>query len=529
MSSVALKDTVQAPSLRSLGLALVTYAGFILLGYAGIFLTGPDHTQAIIWPPTAFAVVMIARLSRDRTTDIAMLAAVFLAEATISFTGRTLGLLGWGFSAITTIEVLIAIFALRKLAPKRVRDMKDALKFGLLVMVLPCALGGLLAQASIMLIGSATWQADGVHWFSAHVLAFFIILPFGLNVSWHQIVKLNLKERWLEALVVFVALLGISLFSLSYLQRPLAMLIIPAALAATVRFRLIGAATAMFLVLAIVFTKRGVSANDIVLAQVFLAVLSVITARTAMFLNERDLYLAIVERHRRRAVRASRFKNELLSHVSAEARGPLAAVIGFSGMLESGELSPARAQEFAHIVAHNGELLQRLYGDLLDFTRADADDLSIASEEVDVAPTLKSCISAIRQEVVLGGKPVVMDKVEDMVIQADPQRLAQILNNLIANSYKYGDNHSPIRVRASRLKDGFGRIEISNSGPGIPIRDRDTIFKPFGSEGGGRQVPGAMLGLSIAKLLAEKQGGRIDFESVPGRQTRFWIDLPLVA
>ncbi|HWF63746.1 MAG TPA: MASE1 domain-containing protein, partial [Rhizomicrobium sp.] len=414
MSSVALKDTVQAPSLRSLGLALVTYAGFILLGYAGIFLTGPDHTQAIIWPPTAFAVVMIARLSRDRTTDIAMLAAVFLAEATISFTGRTLGLLGWGFSAITTIEVLIAIFALRKLAPKRVRDMKDAVKFGLLVMVLPCALGGLLAQASIMLIGSATWQADGVHWFSAHVLAFFIILPFGLNVSWHQIVKLNLKERWLEALVVFVALLGISLFSLSYLQRPLAMLIIPAALAATVRFRLIGAATAMFLVLAIVFTKRGVSANDIVLAQVFLAVLSVITARTAMFLNERDLYLAIVERHRRRAVRASRFKNELLSHVSAEARGPLAAVIGFSGMLESGELSPARAQEFAHIVAHNGELLQRLYGDLLDFTRADADDLSIASEEVDVAPTLKSCISAIRQEVVLGGKPVVMDKVEDM-------------------------------------------------------------------------------------------------------------------
>ncbi|HEY2069488.1 MAG TPA: HAMP domain-containing sensor histidine kinase, partial [Rhizomicrobium sp.] len=283
------------------------------------------------------------------------------------------------------------------------------------------------------------------------------------------------------------------------------------------------------MVLAIIFTKRGLSANDIVLAQAFLAVLSVITARTAMYLNERDLYVAIVERHRQRAARASRFKSELLSHVSAEARGPLTAIIGFSGMLESGELSPARAQEFAHIVAHNGELLQRLYGDLLDITRAAADDLSIAPEKVDVAPTLKSCISAIRQEVALGGKPVVMDKIEDMVIQADPQRLAQILNNLIANSYKYGDNHSPIRVRASRLDDGFGRIEISNSGPGIPLRERDTIFKPFGSEGGGRQVPGAMLGLSIAKVLAEKQGGRIDFESIPGRQTRFWIDLPLVA
>jgi signal transduction histidine kinase len=530
MASVALKDSVGAPTSRSLWLALTTYAGFVALGYGGIFFSGPGHnSQALIWPPTAFAVVMIVRFSRDRATAIAMLAAVFLGEATISFTGRTLGALGWGLCFVTTIEVLAAVFAIRRLAPKRVRDMGDALKFGVLAMIVPCALGGLLAQACITMLGRANWQADGLHWFATHVLAFFIILPFGLNVSWHQLAKLDLRRRWVEALVVFVALLGISLVSLNYFQRPLAILIIPASLAATVRFRLLGSAVALFMVVVIIFTKRGVSADDIALAQVFLAVLSVITARTAMFLNERDLYLAIVERHRRRAVRASRFKNELLSHVSAEARGPLTAIIGFSTMLESGELSTARAQEFAHIVAHNGELLQRLYGDLLDITRAAADDLSIVPEELEVGPTLKSCISAIRQEAALGGKPVVMDKIEDMVIQADPQRLAQILNNLIANSYKYGDNHSPIRVRASRLGDGFGRIEISNSGPGIPIRERDSIFKPFGSEGGGRQVPGAMLGLSVAKVLAEKQGGRIDFESVPGRQTRFWIDLPLVA
>ena len=530
MASVALNDSVRAPSFRSLWLALIAYAGFVILGYGGIFFSGPSHNgQALIWPPTAFAVVMIVRFSRNRASDIAMLAAVFLGEVTISFTGRTLGALGWGFCFVTTIEVLVAVFAIRRLAPKRVRDMGDALKFGLLVMIMPCLLGGLLAQACVMMWGRANWQADGLHWFTTHVLAFFIILPFGLNVSWHQFNKLQLRKRWLEALVVFLGLLGISMVSLSYYERPLAILIIPAALAATVRFRLLGSATALFMVVAIVFSKRGVSADNIALAQVFLAVLSVITARTAMFLNERDLYLAIVERHRRRAVRASRFKNELLSHVSAEARGPLTAIIGFSGMLELGELSPARAQEFAHIVAHNGELLQRLYGDLLDITRAAADDLSIVPEELEVGPTLKSCISTIRQEVALGGKPVVMDKIEEMVIQADPQRLAQILNNLIANSYKYGDNHSPIRVRASRLGDGFGRIEISNSGPGIPMRERDFIFKPFGSEGGGRQVPGAMLGLSVAKVLAEKQGGRIDFESVPGRQTRFWIDLPLVA
>jgi hypothetical protein len=113
-------------------------------------------------------------------------------------------------------------------------------------------------------------------------------------------------------------------------------------------------------------------------------------------------------------------------------------------------------------------------------------------------------------------------------VQADPVRLAQILNNLIANAFKYGDNFSPIRVSAHARDDGFGRIEIANTGPGIPAAERGTVFLPFRrSQSVGRSVPGAGLGLSIAKLLVEAQGGRIDFESEPGRPTRFWIDLPL--
>ena len=151
-------------------------------------------------------------------------------------------------------------------------------------------------------------------------------------------------------------------------------------------------------------------------------------------------------------------------------------------------------------------------------------------DRVKVGEVLRNCVGAIRLDAALGGKPVLVGEIEDeLCVQADPKRLAQIINNLIANSYKYGDNHSPIRVRASRLGDGFGRIEILNAGPGISLRERGALFEPFGHENGGRLVPGAGLGLSIAKLLAERQGGRIDFESIPGRQTRFWIDLPLAA
>jgi signal transduction histidine kinase len=230
-------------------------------------------------------------------------------------------------------------------------------------------------------------------------------------------------------------------------------------------------------------------------------------------------------------VRASRFKSQLLAHVSHEVRSPLSAIIGFSAMLESGSLSADRAPEFAAIIAHNGELLQRLHDDLLDLSRAEAGALSIRSERVAVNPTLQSCIKAIRLDATLGGKDVLIEGVEDaLAVKADPLRLAQILNNLIANAYKYGDNFSPIRIRARRLEDGFGRIEIANAGPGIPTAERQAVFLPFRRlQSVGRRVPGAGLGLSIAKLLVEAQGGRIDFESEPGRQTRFWIDLPLAA
>ena len=144
-----------------------------------------------------------------------------------------------------------------------------------------------------------------------------------------------------------------------------------------------------------------------------------------------------------------------------------------------------------------------------------------------------TCAREIQKIIVdasLGGKNVLIERIKDaLTVRADPVRLAQIINNLIANAYQIWRQFLPIRVRACRLDDGFGRIEIANAGPGIPATERQSISYPFAGKTVGRRVPGAGFGLSIAKVLVEKQGGRIDFESVPGRQTRFWIDLPLAA
>ena len=520
-----------------LAIAAFTCLGFFLLGYGGILLSDAvSHNVAVVWPATAFGMCVLLRQSRGPRRDIILLTAILLGGlAANGATGKPF-LVNLSYSITNVLDVLAGVWTTRRFAVPRFRTISATLRFALAVGIGPALLGAAFAGLINAASGNPDWLASGLQWFGANFLAFCMLFPFGMTISFRQFAKLHLARRAWEAAIVFAGLTATTWFAFHLSPYPVQFLVLTGVLVATVRFRILGAGAAMILVSAIALTAPdsfGAESNlaHIEMLQLFLAVCSITSVRAAIVLNQRDLHLAINEIRRNRAVRASRFKSQLLSHVSHEVRSPLSAVIGFSSMLESGSLPAASAQQFAQIIAHNGELLRRLHDDLLDLTRADAGKLSINPERVTVADALKSCLGAIRLDTSLGGKELVLEELEDsLAVNADPLRLAQIINNLIANAYKYGDNFSPITVRARRLADGFGRIEIVNEGPGIPARERQKVFEPFGrGEQVGRQVPGAGLGLSIAKLLAERQGGRIDFESVPGQQTCFWIDLPLAA
>ena len=521
---------------RTTWLTAATFAGFFLLGYGGIFLWGGNaHSATPIWPATAFGFLMMFRLSRGRADDAAMLAAILAACLLANRLGGAPTLVGIGFSLINLLDVICAVWLARRMGLPRLKSVASVVKFSLVAAVCPSLLGAALSAALVGWQEHSNALMTGLQWMSSNVLGVMILFPLGLTVSLRQFAKLRLKHRFLEAAMVFGALAGMAYLSF-HNNAPLLFLVLAGTIAASVRFRLLGAGASLIVVAAIAFAAvharpQPHSLSWVEWLQFFLAVCSIVSVRTAMLLNERDLHIAAIERRHRRAVRANRFKSQLLAHVSHEVRSPLSAIIGFSSMLESGTLSAERAPEFAAIIAHNGELLQRLHDDLLDLSRAEAGALTIEAQRVAVGSTFHNCVSALRLDATLGGKDVVIDPVADnLALQCDPVRLAQILNNLIANAFKYGDNFSPIRVSAQALDDGFGRITIANTGPGIPRSEYDVVFAPFRrSSQIGRHVPGAGLGLSIAKLLAEAQGGRIDFESVPGRQTRFWIDLPLAA
>lgn len=525
----------RAQTVRPTWLAILTFAGFFLLGYGGIFAWGGNsHSSSPIWPATAFGFVMMVRLCRSRADGIAMLTAMLTAGLAANLMGGAPGVLAVGYSLINIVDVMAGVWVVQRMGGMpRIKTMHAAAKFTLAAGAGPALAGALLATALAAWHGGNALITGG-QWFLANLLGALVLFPFGLTVSLRQFIKLKLKRRFLEAAIVLSLMAVVAIASFRF-GAPILYLALMGTLAAAVRFRLLGAGASLILISAIGFASlRAADAQSLAqveLIQLFLAISSIVGVRAAMLMNERDLHLAIIERKHRRAVRASRFKSQLLAHVSHEVRSPLSAIISFSNMLESGSLPHARAPEFAAIIAHNGELLQRLHDDLLDLTRAEAGALSIQAKRVAVNCTLQNCVSAIRLDASLGGKDVLIERIEDsLALQADPVRLAQILNNLIANAFKYGDNFSPIRVRAHALEDGFGRIEIVNSGPGIPKDEHGAVFQPFRrSANVGRNVPGAGLGLSIAKLLVEAQGGRIDFESVPGRLTKFWIDLPLAA
>ena len=518
--------------------SILAAVGFFLLGYGAIRLTAGQSPTAIIWPADAFALCLMLRYANGWRERIVMLAGIFIADLFGNGLGNISAPLTIGFSLVNTLELSLCLALVGQRRMLRFRNAPSVALFGLKVGLLPPLLGGLAAMLVTWLGGAPASDAfaAGRNWFFSDVLGFCIFFPIGMTISWRQIRKLQLRQRLAVALGTLTLLVAATALVYPLHHYALQFLILPAALIMTSRFRILGAGVAMIIIAAVVLAQPVASTVidpvwRIQYLQLFLAVCSLVCVRAAGLLNQRDLHQAIIERRHRRAVRASRFKSQLLSHVSHEVRSPLSAIIGFSSMLESGSLSAERAPEFAAIIGHNGELLQRLHDDLLDLSRAEVGALAIVAERVAVGSTLKTCVGAIRLDASLGGKDVLIEDVADsLAVQADPVRLAQILNNLIANAFKYGDNFSPIRVRAHALEDGFGRIEIANTGPGIPPGERRAVFLPFRRAADvGRHVPGAGLGLSIAKLLVEAQGGRIDFESVPGRQTRFWIDLPLVA
>jgi PAS domain S-box-containing protein len=225
--------------------------------------------------------------------------------------------------------------------------------------------------------------------------------------------------------------------------------------------------------------------------------------------------------------RASEAKSEFLSRMSHELRTPLNAILGFAQLLELDDLPEHQASSLDQIQLAGRHLLS-LINEVLDISRIEAGRLTLSTEPVDVGDVLDevaALLSPVAESTAVA-LSVDIDGARAMCVQADRQRLLQVLLNLGSNAVKYTGRGGSVAFVTGDGDSGRVRFEVRDTGPGIPYEQQDQLFVPFSRLGAERSaVEGTGVGLALSKQLVEVMGGSIGVESTPGRGSTFWVEL----
>lgn len=236
---------------------------------------------------------------------------------------------------------------------------------------------------------------------------------------------------------------------------------------------------------------------------------------------------ARLEEARQAAEEANHLKSEFLASMSHELRTPLNGILGFAELLED-ELANPEQREYAKTIRVSGEHLLALVSDVLDLAKIEAGYMEINTKPLDLPEILRGVVAL--QLAHAQKKNLALTLEEDGLpahVFADDLRLRQVMLNLIGNALKFTEQGT-VRVRAFALDSERVRIEVSDTGIGIRPADHELIFEKFrqGENFSTRSHEGTGLGLSLARQLIERMGGKIGVVSAPGEGSTFYVDLP---
>ncbi|MFQ5457242.1 MAG: ATP-binding protein [Myxococcota bacterium] len=227
--------------------------------------------------------------------------------------------------------------------------------------------------------------------------------------------------------------------------------------------------------------------------------------------------------------RLEKMRSDFIANVSHELKTPLTAIRGYAETLsETPPGDPAQSLNFLRTILRHANRLSALVDDLLELSRIEGGEAPLNPEPVELAP----CVNRVLQAVAPGARRRNVSftaAIDDSLpaIHADPRALETILSNLVNNAAKYADEGGHVTVRA-RAEEGTVRIEVADSGPGIPPEHLPRLFERFYrvDASRSREQGGTGLGLAIVKHLCQALGGRAEVDSAPGRGSVFGVVLP---
>lgn len=281
-------------------------------------------------------------------------------------------------------------------------------------------------------------------------------------------------------------------------------------------------------------------------SSIWLAIISGIALLLASFfvilrLNSQAKLIKQLDESHKRERQATELKDQFMANMSHEIRTPMNAIIGFTNLLQKGNLDNTQHQQ-VNAIQTSGENLLNIVNDILDFSKIEAGMMRLESAPFSLRGTLQDIEMMFKEKVRLRGLVLSVDiapKLPD-IIEGDAIRLTQILVNLISNAIKFTEKGSIVVNVSSPLShddkifiensDKFVRLcfEVRDTGIGIPKDKLEVIFDRFrqASSDITRRFGGSGLGLSIVKNLVELQGGTIEVSSVMDKGSTFTFCIP---
>lgn len=264
-------------------------------------------------------------------------------------------------------------------------------------------------------------------------------------------------------------------------------------------------------------------------------------AISEMVVNEQRMFTGVVRdisqrketeeklRAAMRRVHEQRIKDEFIATVSHELRTPLTSIKGSLELIRSGSVGavPEQVSTLIEIARKNSERLLLLINDILDISKIESEQMNYRMTRIPVRAFLESAISDNRA---YGSQHSVEFRLGNcsskLNMYADPDRMMQVMNNLMSNAAKFSKPDSHVELSAQE-RDGGVRICVKDEGCGIPATFKNRIFDKFtqADSSDQRQISGTGLGLHISKAIVEQHGGSLSFHSELHQGTEFYIDL----